>query len=71
MALKEILQSRKTIRELKTEATALRLEKEQADRQKEQAKPRAAAVCREAEREAADREREQSEAVQRGTARPL
>lgn len=64
MALKDLLQSQKTIRELKTETTALRLEKEQADRQKEQSEARAAAVCREAEREAADREREQSEAVQ-------
>ena len=35
MALKDLLQSQKTIRELKTETAALRLEKEEAARQKE------------------------------------
>ena len=36
MALKDLLQSQKTIRELKTETAALRLEKAEAARQKEQ-----------------------------------
>lgn len=64
MALKDLLQSQKTIRELKTETAALRLEKEEAARQKAQSEARAAAVSREADREAAGREREQTEAVE-------
>ena len=35
MAFKDLLQSQKTIRELKTETAALRLEKAEAARQKE------------------------------------
>ena len=58
MALKDLLQSQKTIRELKTETAALRLEKEQAARQKEQSEARAAALSREADREAAGRGQE-------------
>lgn len=53
MALKDLLQSQKTIRELKTETAALRLEKAEAARQKEQLEAHAAAVSREADREAA------------------
>lgn len=64
MALKDLLQSQKTIRELKTETAALRLEKAEAARQKEQLEARAAAVNREADREAAGRQREQTEAVE-------
>lgn len=64
MALKDLLQSQKTIRELKTETAALRLEKAEAARQKEQSEARAAAVSREASREAGDREREQAAAVE-------
>ena len=64
MALKDLLQSQKTIRELKTETAALRLEKAEAARQKEQLEARAAAVSREADREAAGRQREQTEAVE-------
>ena len=64
MALKDLLQSQKTIRELKTETAALRLEKEEVARQKEKMKAKAAAVSREADREAAGREREQTEAVE-------
>ena len=60
MALKDLLQSQKTIRELKTETAALRLEKAEAARQKEQLEARAAAVSR----EAAGRQREQTEAVE-------
>ena len=56
MALKDLLQSQKTIRELKTETAALRLEKAEAARQKEQLEARAAAVSREADREAAGRQ---------------
>ena len=64
MALKDLLQSQKTIRELKTETAALRLEKAEAARQKEQLEAHAAAVSREADREAAGRQREQTEAVE-------
>ena len=60
MALKDLLQSQKTIRELKTETAALRLEKAEAARQKEQLEAHAAAVSR----EAAGRQREQTEAVE-------
>ena len=64
MAFKDLLQSQKTIRELKTETAALRLEKAEAARQKEQLEAHAAAVSREADREAAGRQREQTEAVE-------
>ena len=64
MALKDLLQSQKTIRELKTETAALRLEKAEAARQKEQLEDHAAAVSRVADREAAGRQREQTEAVE-------
>ena len=64
MALKDLLQSQKTIRELKTETAALRLEKAEAARHKEQSEARAAAVAKEADREAASRERDQDEAVE-------
>ena len=46
MAFKDLLQSQKTIRELKTETAALRLEKAEAARQKEQLEAHAAAVSR-------------------------
>lgn len=58
MALKDLLQSGKTIRELKTETAALRLEKEQAERQRTASEQRVAAVTQEAGRQSADREEE-------------